>query len=366
MKKLLFLTLIATSAYILKAQSPASVKINPYQNSSVAEIFESYRIVPLQFKKGTYLSPLNVKYIQKNKDTFIVHDMDKNALLLFNNDGQYIAQISDGIGIFDFDVYDNSIFVLYNSKPEKIKKYDTKGSLLAECTLDEWYKNMVVVSGNEIMLFSNYSNNKGYNYVIYDFEKSKSIRVWEPMEHEHFTFFIKAFYRVGEKITAVKPYNHNIYEYCGNQLCTMLNIDFATKDRLPDVYGVLKKSQKIDKAINGGKIVNVVIAISGVTKTDNATYVCYDMLTGKGMSYCRFLCSINHETGVTSNIPMPPQTDTKFPVYGDYSSLCDGYCINYTTASAIINSVPEGALNSSDIEKLKNTENLVIVEFKLK
>ncbi len=354
--KHLLIALVALLTLDANAQTETAVTIDPQKATTSESLFESYSIVALQSSKESQMSPLSVGKIKKYLDKYVISDIDDNSLLIFDSNGNFINKIKLQSSIMDFDIYNNAIYILDNSDNQHIIKYSIDGNYATQYLTGSWYKNLVVLNGKDILLFSNHSNNSGFNYVIFNAEKQQTTISWEPMKNEHFTYAMNPFSRIGNEVFATKAFDHTIYRFCGNNLCPYLNLEFANTDKLPKAKTILKKIE------TAGKVVD---KIEDITRTNRN--LCFSYSLKNNGRFMKYICSIDSKNNLTANVPMFNQAqDAKFPVAGTFCSLTEGHCIMYLSVSEAQALSGNGNFTPADAEKLKNAGNLVILDYKLK
>ncbi len=355
--RVILIALASLLALNIYAQSSNDVTISPQNNTQPENIFDSFSIVTLQLSKESRLPPLSVGKIKKYVGKYFFEDVDDHSLLIFGANGQFLNKIKPQKSFFDFDIYNNAIYILENDfDNQHILKYSINGDYITEYSTDSWYKNLVILNDKDILLFSNYSNNSGYNYVILNTEKQQTIITWEPMKNEHYTYVMNPFYRIGNQVFVTKAFNHTIYKFSGNNLSPYLNLYFSNTDKLPKAKTMLEKMQKAG---------NVVELIQNITRTSQKLYFSYLLSSNNQSVY--HICSIDDKNKLVADLCLSNMHENaKIPFVGTLGSLTEGHCIMYLSMSEANKLSSNSQLTPNDAEKLKNADNLVIIDYKLK
>jgi hypothetical protein len=111
----------------------------------------------------------NINKIQITDSLIYVLDERQNTLHIFDKNGFFINKIDrfgegpmEYLDIADFSVEDSTVYILSRTS-RKINVYIYKGEFVKKYPLNEWYDFFYKEKGDNIFLYSNYSNNLLYN-----------------------------------------------------------------------------------------------------------------------------------------------------------------------------------------------------------
>ena len=214
-----------------------TINIDPLTCDLIDDLFDTCRIIVLNSSSQAMISRPG-KIIKKDS-LYYIHDEDKHKILFFDSNGNYVSKI-DHLGrssmeythLTNFDVYKNFIYII--SRPDKrVYKYNIFGKFVDKCELDDWYNEILVINEDTILLFSNYSNDKLNNYVLFDWNEEKPL-----LECDKFSY--NSSYSLGNNHLAIfdkdilttKPFDYNIYKYSNGSIKPMVKMSFNTKYQL--------------------------------------------------------------------------------------------------------------------------------------
>lgn len=113
------------------------------------------------------------KIVLQNEHIYIL-DKKQATIFIFTHNGKYQNKIANQgrapgeyLSISDFEVYDSHVYCLSRTN-QKIFKYDTNGVFQNTIQVNDWYDCFHIQNDSTIYLFSDYSNNQLYNYVVYN------------------------------------------------------------------------------------------------------------------------------------------------------------------------------------------------------
>ena len=207
------------------------------QRDSVEHFFSGYDYVILETNENSLLG--EVKKMKVNASVIAIQD--KNRVLLFRHDGKFIGKVDKfgrGFGEYlsleDFDVRDSLVYVLSRAQ-KRILMYDWNGTFVDKIDLDDWYQHLKVVDDKLMLLSSESSNEKQYDFVVLDYTKPEYVELFSPFEKNEgiilgdFNPFCGTF---DGGYYVLRPFDYTVYRLGKSEFVPYCRFEFNTKEKI--------------------------------------------------------------------------------------------------------------------------------------
>lgn len=308
-----------------------------------------------------------VSKIQFTNNKFYILDKKNLTLFIFSRQGKFVNKISvdqstntDDTEFSDFQIYKNKIYILSRLSKELLV-YSDLGVLTDKYKLDDYYDFFYVIDGNNIFLFSNYSNDKLYNLVLFDCENNKYTTRFLPFAfNQNYRFATPPFnLTMKNELLFTQQYDLNIYRLNNNTLLPVYNIYFNTINQIPQNYTSIPFS-KLSQYLESKSVVS---RISLVTENEDMLYIVYIF------EHYYHLSAINKKTRGVKTIKFNYDNDTLrqnksfyFPPFVFHND----YAISHISAIHLLDIIKEFSMDKIYPSDLKPEDNPIIFFHKLK
>ena len=334
-----------------------TIQVEPMAiKNSPDEVFESCKVIFLDSTRKALLS--NPQKIMSTDDYYFISDNWKQ-IKVFDKEGRFVSEVNrvgrsgqEYLNVTNFDVVGSTVYVLSRGN-KKLYEYDICGKYINSYELDDWYAEALMVDSHKALLFSNNSNNKMKNYVLFDLKQGKSVAECDDfsvnaglyMGQMHLT-------RANGEILTSKVFDYNIYQYDNNAIIPILQLSFDTKDVLPEDADIRVIAEKTENK-------NVVRYFDSFTKVGNKVFVSYYLKSGLPFGF-QYLTAANLQDSTSININLGIQISERFPL-GFGNSILSGDALYCFISPMVYN-----GKTSDSTKHIDEEANFVLLEYKLK
>lgn len=309
------------------------ISINPSQTEYSPDSFfvRGYSIA-LETTKDNLIAKIDKIEMTDNK--LYILDKSKKTINIFDKNGFYLSKI-DKVGqgpdeyiyISDFAVKDSLIYILSRDN-KKIYIYNNSGTFARSYKLDDYY-DYFYLKGKDIILYSNYSNNKLYNIIISHFgdnEISQSNKFLPFIRNQSFLYPPSPF-NVNENgdLFLCQQFDNNIYRLNQNSITNIYNIEFSTKEKIPTDF------EKIGFAKIYADYANksAVSRISYVLKNNSSLYLLYKF------EYNNYITRVNAKTLAVKTLELKFNKNYPF-IFCEFLGFYKNYLVGYLSADNVL------------------------------
>ena len=109
--------------------------------------------------------------------------------------------------------------------------------------MNDWYDCFHIQNDSTIYLFSDYSNNQLYNYVVYNpITKEIINRLDKFKKNQGFSFEYSPFHCLDSNLLVSEQYEHTIFSLTSQEKKPLYSFIFNTSDQIPPfIYTIEKK-----------------------------------------------------------------------------------------------------------------------------
>lgn len=311
----------------------SSISVNPSQTEYSPDSFfvKSYSIA-LETTKENLIAKIDK--IEMTDTKLYILDKRKNTINIFDKKGFYFSKINkmgqgpnEYIYISDFAVKDSLIYILSRAN-KKIFVYNNLGIFTRSYKLDDYY-DYFYLNGNDIILYSNYSNDKLYNIIISHFDDNKispSNKLLPFVKNQNFSFFPSPFNATENgNLFFCQQFDNNIYSLDKNSITNVYNVKFSTKENIPTDFEKIGFAKIYDDYANK----SVVTRISYVQKNNNSLYLRYKF------EYNNYITKVDTRTFSSKTFKL--EFNKNFPfVFCEPLGFYKNYLVGYLSADNVL------------------------------
>ena len=337
-----------------------TIQVEPMTiRNSPDEVFESCKVIILDSTRKALLT--NPQKIMSTDNYYFISDNWKQ-IKVFDKEGRFVSEVNrvgrsgqEYLNVTNFDVVGSTVYVLSRGN-QKLYEYDIRGKYINSYELDDWYEEALVVDSHKALLFSNNSNNKMKNYVMFDLKQGKSVAECDDFSvNASLSMGKMHLARVDGNILTSKVFDYNIYQYDNNAIKPILQLSFDTKDVLPEDADIRVIAEKTENK-------NVVRYFDSFTKVENKVFAYYVLFLVSGLPFgFSYLTAANIEDSSSITINLGLQKSERFPLgFGEYQKLFGDalYCF--------ISPMDYNRKTSDSTKHIDEEANYVLLEYKLK
>ena len=296
-----------------------------------------------------------VKKLQLTDSCIYVFDWGQKAVFAFDSKGFFIRKYchagqgrGEYIYLSDFEIYNNYLYLL--SRANKcIYKYTLNDQFVEEIKVHDWYDAFHILDENNMLLYSNRSNNTMYNVIKYDYKKGEVTGKYLPFKrNDSYALHYYPFHKISDgRVLLIQPYDYSVYTLKEENLEKVCEFTFNTKDKIPQDADDIPLYQ-LHTSILGGK--SVVKSIEWIAQKDSIIYVTYVL------DYKMNLMRVNLNTEMVHNIVLEDSDEYPYAFIEPISwwqekavSICDaGTILFFSKGEFPSDKNPDGLLHEDD------------------
>ena len=194
------------------------------KKGSASDFFNGYKYIVLETTKESVVSE-PIKAIRVT-DKYISL-LAKQEIIIFDNNGCYKGKVShqghgnhEYLGIEDFQLNNDTLWIL-SRIDKKLLSYTISDVFLNEITLNDTYTEMLFVDAHRLFLASANANSQQFNFILYDTEKDKILKRFDPFDrNQSMVFDFPSFIGKSEDCLYVThPFDASVYRLTQNYCC---------------------------------------------------------------------------------------------------------------------------------------------------
>ena len=322
---LLFVILIGCAKHQEKTIVPTQT------NTSLGELIESSEIIPLETSDKNLIATVTKLIVEDEK--LIVMDGGTKSVLVFSDGGKWIGTIhmcgrasNEYIELTDVDVCDGNVYIL-SRVDKKIQVYDFAATYLRTIPLDDFYCNLHIVNPDNLILYSEWANATGYNFVQID-SRGEIISRTMPFSHQNGYIFEGSPFNESEDgdLLLTFPYDETIYAMSINGDCKpLVHLQFDTELNIEDI-----DRRQYNDIVAKYKYKNVLKRIQYVSEIDGRLFLVAKIFFNE-LGYRQSLIEVT-EYGEVKVYRLGDVEDENYPHFYNIVGFDGAYV--YTTISA--------------------------------
>lgn len=338
------------------------IEVNFEQKHDIGLFFSSWHPVVLETTDDNILGQINI--LRLEDDRIYIYSNQTHIISIFNLEGKFINQINklgqgpeEYLSVSDIQIYNNSIYLLDRTN-KKIFNYDFEGNFIKSYQLDDWYNKFTFIDENCIILYSETSNDKLFNYVVYNYVNDIYVDEFDPFkENVSYGFGISPFNQTKDgSLLVTQQFDNTIYSLDAKSYEPLVSFNFETKEHLPPNY----KDIPIDELSDMMRNKAIVKRISYVDKKGSNIFAVFTAFFDEyGLRDCISLINLDAKTARTIRLGDESYSDYPF-LGGSCLYMTNGYYITSYTAPFVIkklernNSLKRGILANINLSEEDN------------
>lgn len=362
----LFCSLIACNQ-ATKQENKKSIFIDPTEQVSASDLFCGYQYVALETKDDNLISKINKIQIDSDNDRIYVMDQERATVFVFDMHGKFINKIQrqgrapeEYSSLEDFVIYKSDIYCLARSG--KINCYSEKGDFLCGYKLDNWYNNFVILNDSLMYLYSENSNNKNFNFILYDYKNDTYLKEFDPFpKNQNFLFQKTPFNQIGDSLFITKPFDLTVYQLDENKMISWNSFSFNTPDKIPDNYKEMN-TESLNLDLRGKSLVK---RLDNITKIKNTIWIAYEIFY-PDLGYRSLISSYDLDTKVGKTFRSGDDIDPQIPYIFNPLSFYKDQLITYFPAIAALDIAKRYSLDTFKNDTIQETDNPILFFNQLK
>ncbi|WP_321481228.1 6-bladed beta-propeller [uncultured Bacteroides sp.] len=309
------------------------IPVNPsHAEGSSDNFFVKRHSIALETTEDNLIAKIDKIEMVDNK--LYILDKIKKTISLFDEKGFYLSKINkigqgpdEYISISDFAVKDSLIYILSRDN-KKIYIYNNLGVFVRTYELDDYY-DYFYLREKDLILYSNYSNNKLYNVIIVhlgDNEMIQSNKFLPFIKNQSFLYSPSPF-NVNEQgdLFLCQQFDNNIYSLSQNAITNVCNIEFSTKEKIPVDFEKIGFAKMCTDYANK----SVVSRISYVVKNNNLLYLLYKF------EYNNYLTRVNAKTLAVKTLKLKHNKNYPF-IFCEPLGFYRNHLVGYLSADNVL------------------------------
>lgn len=343
------------------------IQVNTEKMDSVHELFESYTYLALETTQDNIIS--NIDKIQLYDDIIYLLDRKYKTVYLFDKDGKFINKIAhfgrgsnEYLSLDDFQVHNDKVFIL--SRVNKtIYMFSKMGRFIKKNIINDWYSNFFVVDDDNLILYSEDSNNKMNNFIYYNYSNNSYSSEFDKFEENYGCSFLQTPFHMTKDngLLISKQFDCNIYSINKDSMSAIYNIEFVTKDKMPKNHKKISKLDLREKL----KTQSLVQRISGIECYENKLYIFYDIMY-PDLGYRTHITKVDMSSREIKTYRAGDFIDNEIPFIGKCIHLYNDFLISFCSSFVAIDVNKNLELNIFKNDSLKVSDNPILFFYKFK
>ena len=337
--------------------------------SSVKDIFSDFHFVPLEIVDGKIIAEID-KIVFDSNYLYIL-DAKTNSIFIYNHKGKYINQIArrgrardEYLSIDDMVVYDSHIYVLCRSS-KKINVYSKDNKFIKSIPLNDWYMHFHILNESEMFLDSGDSNERNYNFILYDYQKGKELAFFDEFKANQSYGFsgVYPFNSYADDLLFVtKHFDMNVYLLKKTAMTPKYRLNFNTDYLIPKNANEMTK----EKLSNLLRYKNVVTRIDEFKIDGEYIYMYYDIFLPSNGGSRTHITVVDKADNSSKTLLFRGDNDNKIPMIGEILSINNDYLVTYSSSFSAIKFDEVHKFNIFSELNLSENDNPLLFFYKFK
>ncbi len=351
----------------MKQKSKKNIFIDPTKQVTISDLFGGYKYVALETTDDNFISKIDKIQIDSDNDRIYIMDQGRAAVFIFNMEGRFINKIQrigrapeEYSSLEDFIAYKSNIYCL--ARVGKINCFSETGDFLCGYKLDNWYNNFAILNDSLMYLYSENSNNKNFNFILYDYKNDAYLKEFDPFpKNQNFLFQKTPFNYVGDSLLITKPFDLTVYRLDENNMVPWYSFSFNTPDKIPDNYENMNM-ESLNLNLRGKSLVK---RLDNITKVRNTLWIVYEIFY-PDLGYRSLISSYDLDSKVTKTFRSGDNIDPQVPYMFNPLIFYKDQLITYFPAIAALDVAKRYSLDIFKDDTIQETDNPILFFNKLK
>lgn len=367
MKVIIFIFLVILSSCSTKSQqSDVCITVDINNNVTPSSFFKEYRYISLETTEDNLIAQIDKIQLDSNR----IYAMDNKgfSIFIFDRTGRYINKIQkhgrasdEYISLEDFVVYRSDIYCLSRIN-KKINVYSENGDFLKNYKLDNWYNNFAILNDSLMYLFSEDSNDKLFNFILYDYKNDIYLKEFDSFKkNQSYMFRMSPFNFSFGKCLVTKQFDNTVYSLDEEGITPIFTFLFNTEDKIPENYKDMP-TEELAQFLRGKSIVK---RLKYVALSQESLSLVYDIYyDGLGLRY--HITSVDLKTHITRTHRFYDELYPEFPFLSNPLGFHEDCFVTCSSAISAIDIAKQLSLDIFQNDSLKETDNPVLFFLKMK
>lgn len=364
---ILLIACFAACKQTAKQANNADIFIDPTEQKSASDLFGGYRYIALETTDDNLIGKIDKVQIDSVRNRIYVMDQERGAVFVFNTQGKFIGKIQhpgrapeEYTSLEDFVAYKSDIYCLARSG--KINRYSETGDFLQGYKLDNWYNNFVILNDSLIYLYSENSNNKKFNFILYDYKNDVYLKEFDPFpKNQNYLFQKSPFNPVEDSLLITKPFDLTVYSLDENGMAPRYSFSFNTPDRIPNDY----ESMNTETLIQDLRGKSLVKRLDNITKIGNTIYIVYEIFYPE-LGYRSLISSYDLDSKMVKTFRSGDDIDPQVPFIFNPLGFYKDRLVTYFPAIASLSIAKTYSLDTFKNDSIQETDNPILFFNQLK
>lgn len=358
---------LVACSHLPKKENQENIFIDPTIQVSCSDLFRDYQYVALETTNDNLIGKIDKIQIDSTNNRIYIMEREQASVLIFNMNGKFVNKIQrigrapeEYPSLEDFIVYKSKIYGLTRSG--KINCYSENGNFLRSYKLDSWYNNFVILNDSLMYLYSENSNNKNFNFILYDYKNDAYLKAFDPFpKNQSFLFRGTPFNHVDDSLLITKPFDLTVYSLDENNMIPRYSFSFKTSDQIPDNYENMDM-EILNRDLRGKTLVK---RLDYITKIRNTIWIVYEIFY-PGLGYRSHISSYNLKSKTLKTFRSGDDINPQFPYIYNPLSFYKDQLITYAPAVLALDIAKRYSLDIFQNDSIQETDNPILFFNKLK
>lgn len=364
---ILLISSLVSCKHSTKQESKNNIFIDPAEQVAASDLFRGYRYVALETTDDNLIGKIDKVQIDSVRNRIYVMDRERGAVFVFNTHGKFIDKIQrpgrapeEYTSLEDFVAYKSDIFCLARSG--KINRYSETGDFLQGYKLDNWYNNFVILNDSLIYLYSENSNNKNFNFILYDYKNDVYLKEFDPFpKNQNYLFQKSPFNQVEDNLLITKPFDLTVYRLNENGMVPRYSFSFNTPDQIPEHY----ETMNTESLINDLRGKSLVKRLDNITKIGNTIWMVYEIFYPE-LGYRSLISSYDLDSKIVKTFRSGDEIDPQVPFLFNPLGFYKDRLVTYFPAIASLSIAKTYDLDIFKNDTIQETDNPILFFNQLK
>lgn len=347
-----------------KEKNAKIISIRMEDQAELSDFFKGYKSVILETTDNNLIGKID-KLQLDNKYIYIL-DKKQCEIFIFDKTGKYQRKLSklgraadEYLSIEDFIIYDSNVYCL--SRPnKKIFCYSHQGELREVYFLDDWYNNFTIVNDSLMYLYTEYSSNKGYNFILFNYRTNRVMERLDKYEkNQGYDFPLSPFHWCDNKLFITEQFDPTIYQLTRQGKIPFCTFDFNLLNKLPENY----KTEDWTKLMDQYRFKEMFKRIEYIHISGNRLFIVYKAYYD-GLGIRENIVKVNLEDNKVQVIRLNDKVDLNFPFFLNITGIYQDNLVTYAPAVFVKEHMNRLGINLPGGESLNEADNPVLFFYK--
>ena len=305
----ILLLLSSCSSSKTEGRQGQQISVDVKQQDSYDHFFQKgYKAIPLATSDEILIG--EITKLQLTDNCIYVFDKMQKAVFAFDANGYFLRKyrhVGQGEGEYsylsDFQVYNGYLYLLSGSH-KCIYQYTLDDQFVRKINVGDWYDQFQILNDKDMLLYSNFSNNKLYNIIWYDYRKERIEDKYFPFkQNDSYSLYFRVFHEDSKgKLLITQPYDHAVYGIADGKIKKSYAFSFNTSDKITENTADVSLYQMHTEL----RFKSIIKSFDCITQIDSTLYFIYVL------DFYSYIAKVDLQTGKTYNAKLEIQEEYPF------------------------------------------------------